>query len=115
MTSLNLLKPLSIGFVTGGVVCVVVAFSAGWIVSASKWQNDVELARISTLAEVCVTHAHAYREANGVTTELAGYGTDARKAREALAEQFAVILPDQKEFSEQGANACANALDRTRA
>lgn len=115
MTSLNVLKPLSIGFVTGGVVCVVVAFSAGWIVSASKWQNDVELARISTLAEVCVTRAQEHRQANGVTTEIAGYGTDARHAREALAEQFAVVLPDQQQLSKRGADACANELDATRA
>lgn len=115
MTSLNLLKPLSIGFVAGGAVCFLVAFSAGWIVSASKWQNDVELARISTLADVCVARAQAHRATNGVTTEIAGYGTDARHAREALAEEFAVALPEQQQLSERASAACANALDATRA
>jgi hypothetical protein len=113
MTAKGMLGPLIVGAVVGGIATVIVAFSAGWVVSAAEHEQDMRSARLAALSSVCVARVEEHlKETDRDWEELQGYTTDAREARDALAAQFAVPLSGKETASSDIINACAHDLNK---
>lgn len=114
MTAKGMVGPLIFGAAVGGIVTIIMAFSAGWVVSAAEHEQDVQGARLAALSAVCVARVKEHVEETGRDwKELQGYSTDAREARDALATQFAVPLTGNETASSDVINACAHDLNES--
>ena len=105
-------KNFAFGAIIGAIGITIVAFSAGWIVTAGSYNRHVAEARVDAKAEICANAAKAFRIETGDTASLAGYS--ARSQREELAKVFAV-MPGQTEADRAVISACADKLDMNEA
>lgn len=104
------IKNFSWGVVAGAVALGVVAFSAGWVVTAGAKDREVRLASIDGQAAACASLVATHRESTGDVTDLIGY--DARDARDALATAFAVVLAGEETANTDVIRACSIILNR---
>ena len=104
------IRHFSWGLATGAIVLGVVAFSAGWVVSAGAMDKQVRLAWINGQASACASLVVAHRESTGDVADLIGF--DARDARNALATAFAVVLPGEETANTDVIRACSLILNR---
>ena len=111
MTKREMTKPFAWGLVTGAVALAIVAFSAGWVVTGSSKDRQVQAAWVDGQATICSSLAQAHRKANGDSVDLSDY--KARDARDALAKTFAVVLPGQETADSSVISACSDMLRKS--
>lgn len=74
-------KPYIVGGIIGAVALTIVAFSAGWVVTAGSTAEQVQAARVEALAAVCSARGLASWTAKGNDLEaLDGWSNDEREA-----------------------------------
>lgn len=115
MTLPKATTPFVVGIVAGGFVISLLAFANGWIVTTEAKDVAVKDAWINAQAAVCASLAEAHVKATKDNTSLVGYQSDARKARDDLAREFAVALPGDKTADSIVVNACAHMLNKPKA
>jgi hypothetical protein len=112
MTLPKATTPFVVGVVAGAFVISLLGFANGWIVTADAKDIEVKNASINAQAAVCASLAEAHIKATKDTTSLYGYQSDARKARDDLAREFAVALPGDKTADSIVVTACAHMLNK---
>ena len=110
MTKQEMLKPFSWGIVSGCVATAIVAFSAGWVVTSSARDHQVQTALIGGQASICAKLVQDHRQATGDATDLLGY--QAREARDKLAKTYAIALPGQETADASVISACSDMLNK---
>ena len=111
----NSATPFVIGLIAGAVAVTVLSFANGWIVTADARNTQVKDASIGAQAAVCAALVDAHLKATHNTVSLEGYQSDARKARDDLAREFAVALPGDKTADSIVVTACAQLLNKPKA
>lgn len=106
--------PFVTGLIAGASIIVVLGFSNGWVVTAEANSSQVKDAWVGAQAAVCVSLAEAHLKATKSTVSLDGYQTDANKARDDLANTFAVVLPGEKTAESIVITACARKLNKSK-
>lgn len=85
-------RPYIIGGFIGAIAISIVAFNAGWVVSAGAHTNAVQKAQLTAVATVCAMQATAFWAAEGnKEAALEGWSND---ARDQLVERFTPNLED---------------------
>lgn len=80
-------KPYAGGIVIGVVGTLIVALSAGWLVTSGTLAEEVRLAKVNTYAEICASNSiTGWKNNGGQMTQLEGW--DNRDAREKLVTQY---------------------------
>jgi hypothetical protein len=108
------LKPAAIGGIIGAIALVIVAFSAGWVMTSSSAQEMAEQqgekAVLAALTPICVAQFKAQTEQTR-TTQLTALEGESSWTRDDFVEEHGwATMPGSTEPNNEVANACATQL-----
>lgn len=115
MTFPKTTKPFVTGLIAGAFIISALGFANNWVVTADANNSQVRDARINAQAAICVSLVETHLKTTKNTISLDGYQTAANKARDDLANTFAVALPGDKTADSMVITACANMLNKPKA
>ncbi|MEX0921389.1 MAG: hypothetical protein WD489_05955 [Rhodovibrionaceae bacterium] len=102
-------KPLIGGAVVGGILTLVVGFSAGWLVTGGTLAEEVRVAQVAAYGEVCAANSVAdWRDSGQAMAGLEGW--DNRDAREMQAKRFMPVIA--AELTRDVQRACESGIQK---
>jgi hypothetical protein len=102
------IKAHAVGAIGGIILAPVVAFSADWVVTTGTMSENMETARIEQLATVCAIRA---KQSWNQESPPDLYGWDKRDAREKVAREYAVVMPEEESAEEDVIEECADKIE----
>ena len=104
--------PFLIGAAAGVIILGGLSLGNGWVVSAKAKDVEVQDAWLGAQAAVCAARATEYRKQTNSTVDLEGYQSDARKARDELAQTYATALLGQDKPASLVIAECSGLLNK---